>query len=592
MFTIDDRRTQDMDDAVDVLCTDEGWTVRVSIADVAKYAPPGSDLDKMARERGATQYFRTGNSPMLPRDLSEWKLSLHADKIRKSLNVEVMFDREANITSQTVQLGEVMSQAKLSYAEVPGILNQEDHPQHQSLRAASRLAIGLLHKRREAGALIFYDLNKGWVTTEDGTLKRMKRREDTIGYIIIQELMILTNVSIAQYMAEHQIPTLFRSHEARSAAPEREALMQEIASLLDAPVVDLESLQKQNHLLFNRAEYGVDNKGHYGLNEKAYLHFSSPIRRYADLVVHQQLRAYLKGDALPHDQKGLSEIAAHLNALNQAARDKTRQMYVEKAEGRARRNIDARKLDGLSAKDFERAVKVELRDGGPPSDSLVEAWTHRLDQNTIPNLCVTEVLMLTDGGEGWDTLQEAAVEALEERPEDAVAILHQARTLGWGVTHFEIEQGGAPHLPTFTARAQVAVGEKEFEAVVTCLAGGSSRLVRQRAAVELLRNIVLQREMDPNNRKVVLIAGGAAAPPVATKVKPVDPNKNPVSVLMEMSQIKMIQAPVYNFELAGLPHAPVVTCTATFNDRNVQAVAANKKDAKMAAARALLEKLS
>jgi ribonuclease R len=103
-----------MDDAVDVLHTDTGWTVRVSIADAAKHVPHGSNLDLLARERGATQYFASGNSPMLPRDLAEWKLSLFPNKIRKSVNVEVVFDREANVVSRSIQLGEVVSEAKLS----------------------------------------------------------------------------------------------------------------------------------------------------------------------------------------------------------------------------------------------------------------------------------------------------------------------------------------------------------------------------------------------------------------------------------------------------------------------------------------------
>lgn len=213
MLTIDDRRTKDMDDAVSVVATDTGWIVRVAIADVAKRVPPGSDLDHTARERGATQCFASGNSPMLPRDLSEWRLSLFPNKIRPSLNVEILLDREAAVMSKSVVLGTVTSKAKLSYTEIPGILAQEDHPFHADIRAAKNLTLGLLSKRRDDGALIFYDLNKGWVTTEDGTVKKMKNREDTIGYIIIQELMILTNVVIAAYLIENDIPVPFRNHE-------------------------------------------------------------------------------------------------------------------------------------------------------------------------------------------------------------------------------------------------------------------------------------------------------------------------------------------------------------------------------------------
>lgn len=579
-----------MDDAIWVSSIDEGWVVRVSIADVARQVPPGSPLDSMARERGATRYFASGNSPMLPWDLSEGSLSLFPHKIRKSLNVEVTLDREARVTSKSVSLGEVVSQAKLSYTEIPDILAREDHPQHADIRAAKNLTQGLLIKRRDAGALIFYDLTKGWVTTEDGTLKKMKRRDDTVGYIIIQELMILTNVVMAQYMAENAIPTLFRNHEAKSAAPQREALMKDIASLLDAPVIDLESLQKQNHLLFKRAEYGAECVGHYGLNEKAYLHFTSPIRRYADLVVHQQIRAHLKGEPLPYTQEQVVTVATHLNTLMQEMRDRTKQMHVNRAENQARQNIEARKLDGLSAKDFERAVKVEVRSGGSPSDALVEAWTHRLDQNNIPNLCVTEVLMHINGADGWEVLQEAAVEALEERPADAIAVLNQAQSLGWEAVDYEGQQTGPAHAPTFTAKARLRVDLLgTFEATVMCSVGGSARLVKQRSGVELLRNIVLGR-VGP--QETVVIQGAALHLPTPTKKVEVDLNKNPISVLMELSQTKKIPAPSYSFDLKGPPHMPIVTCTATFDGWTIQAIAAKKQDAKAAAAQGLLEKLS
>lgn len=590
MLTIDDKRTRDMDDAVSVVHTDMGWTVRVAIADVAKSITPGSDLNHTAWERGATQYLASSNVPMLPRDLSEWKLSLFPNKIRKSVNVEILLDREAGVVSKSVALGTVTSKAKLSYTEIPGIIAQEDHPFHTDIRAAKNLTLGLLTKRQNAGALIFYDLNKGWVTTEDGTIKKMKKREDTIGYILIQELMILTNVVMAAYLAENNIPTLFRNHEPLDIDPDREALMEEIAALANAPALDLESLQKRSNGLFKRAEYGAENKGHYGLNEKAYVHSTSPIRRYADLVVHQQLRAHLKGKPLPYTPDDIKVLAEHLNVLNNLQRDRTKQIYTNKAEGRAWDNIEAHKLEGLNAKDFERAVKVELRGGDSPSDALVEAWTRRLDGNNIPTLCMTEVVTHLGGADGWDTLREATVEALEERPADAITVLTQAQTLGWRAAVFEGSQEGPAHAPSFTAKAQLSVDALDtvYEATVVCPQGGSAKLVKQRAAVELLRNIVTLK--DDNTSFVTITGSSLPPPPPAAKAKVVDTGKNPVSVLMELSQARRIPAPTFAFDMKGPPHAPIVICTAKFDGNELQVAAANKQDAKTAAAKALVDK--
>lgn len=590
MLTIDDRRTRDMDDAVEVSSSDTGWTVRVSIADVAKKVRRGSDLDYTAHERGATQYFAAGNSPMLPRDLAEWSLSLFPGRTRNTLNVEIELSPTLEVLSKKVAIGVVVSKAKLSYAEIPEIIAKDDHPHHVEIVAAQTVALGLLTRRQNAGALIFYDLNKGWVTNEDGTVKKMKKREDTIGYIIIQELMVLTNVVMAAYMAENQIPTLFRNHEPLNADPGRQALMEEIRALTNAPILDLESLQKRGNGLFKRAEYGALNVGHYGLNEKAYVHFTSPIRRYADLVVHQQLRAHLKGKKLPYTQEEIAATAIHLNALNQEQRERTKQIFTNRAEDQAWDNIEARKLDGLSPKDFERAVKVELRSGDSPSDAMVEAWTHRLDGDDLPVLCMTEALMLIGGADGWDTIREATVEALEDRPANAIAVLNQAQTLGWHQVVFEVSQSGPPHAPTFTAKAQLSVDALDtiYEATVTCPSGGSSKLVKQRAAVELLRNIVTLKD---DNMSFVTITGTTPPPPAKAKQVTVDPNKNPISALMELSQGRKLPPPTFDFKMAGPPHAPVVTCTAKFSGLEAQVAAASKQDAKTAAAQALLEKV-
>lgn len=234
--TIDNQRTRDMDDAIFVHESAEGWTVRVAISDVSQVVTPGSVLDFQARNLGATQYFATGNSPMLPHRLSEDELSLRPFKNRKALVVEILLSPELEILSTRITLEKVMSLAKLNYSEIHEIVDNSEHPHSQLIQVALKLSKGLLTKRRAQGALVFYDLNTGWVTTEDGSLKQLKNRLDTVGYILIQELMILTNVAVALYAVEKDIPMLFRNHEAKIAAPSHEVLLQQISDAVRTPV--------------------------------------------------------------------------------------------------------------------------------------------------------------------------------------------------------------------------------------------------------------------------------------------------------------------------------------------------------------------
>lgn len=594
-FTIDGPHTRDMDDAIELEADDAGWIVRVAISDVTRVVKPGSADDVSARARGATKYYSMGNSPMLGRNLADWSLSLMPGRVRHVLVAEMRLDRDAQLQKTTLKLDTITSQAKLYYDQVPGIILDHDHALSKDLVDARLLAHRLLNRRRAAGAMVVYDLNNGWVTTEEGSIKQLDSKEETIGYIIIQELMILANTAVALYCVEHDIPVIYRNHEAKTAV-DRQALMGQIAEAMVTPLINLEALQHRTHLLLDRAYYKPTLMGHFGLNVAAYLHFTSPIRRYADLVNHQQLRAHLKGHPRPHTQEDLEVIAAHLNKLSEDAREKSAEFFKERAEGKARRQIDARLLDGLIPKEFERALKVELRSGAEPSEAMQDAWIRRLDQNTVPPICMTLVLMHIGGADGWDALREATVESLDERTEDAITILTQAVTLGWPQARIDSTQEGASHAPSFRATATIHIEALDtvYQAVVVCKEGGSSKLVKQHAAVALLRNIVMLKSDNSSVHELVLPKAPVAVAPKAVVKKGIviDPNKNPISTLIEVSQAEFLAPPEFAFTQKGPPHKPEFTCLARFKHFVVEVTAASKQEAKTLAARQLVEKLA
>lgn len=582
-LTIDDVSTRDIDDAIFIERQSDGWKLLISIADVGRDVPLGSELDLDAYARTATRYFASGNSPMLPRNLSENLLSLWPKVARFVVTVEVALNEALETTGVEVYEAGIKSQAKLSYDQIPGILAAEDHPHHALVKNARGIALTLLDKRRQAGALVMYDLNNGWVTTEEGAIRKLANKDDVIGYIIIQEMMILANAAVADFGLKRGIPLLFRNHEAYDGhPPDRKALIDTITQAAQGPIEGLDALREQTHKALKRAAYGAAQLGHFGLNLPAYLHFTSPIRRYADLVNHRQIVALLRGEELPYTVDRLEEIAQHLNEVSEQQRNGRTEAEKDRAENRAQKALDARKLDGLNAKDFERVVKVEARRGEQEdaAEALCEAFTRRLDEGRMPLICVA--ILFGEAPEGlprWTELRAKSLAWLEAHPEDAVSVLTLGvQNVGWPEASFTTTDVGQSHEKTFFVLGRV--GEHAFQGVAK-----TAKLAKQRAAVGLVA--LLGGLVPPLFEPVPVGPTARTAPP------PPMPSSdgNPVGRLQEFCQQRSKPAPNYEFVQQGPDHLPVITCTCTFGNVKKVAVAASKKEAKKLAAQAVLAEL-
>ena len=583
-LTIDGPTTLDIDDAVWVEARQDGWDVTVSIADVAGAVADGTHEDLQARAMVETKYFASGNSPMLPRVLSEDRLSLWPGKTRRVLSLRLALDAALDVTSVTWVAGTLCSRAKLTYAAIPGMLADTSNAHWEVLAAAVKLSHALLAKRRAAGALVLYDLNSGWVTTEEGFLRRIEDHRETIGQVIIQELMVLANAAVARWAIENDVPILFRNHTARLAAPDRDELVRQIDEATRLPMTGLDLLRQRTHMLLDRAVYGADVRGHYGLNLPAYTHFTSPIRRYADLVTHRQVRAHLLGKPLPYTRERIAEFAAHIAKVQADERESLSRAMKEKAERKAVYAVESRRLDGLCAKDFERVTKVEARSGAPASEAFVEAFVRRAADDRLPLLCATVVLTAAPDLPEWVPVKEAVVRALARRPEDAASVLAQVPQVadGWSEPVFRFAEEGPPHSRSFTVGVELKGGERAYAGV------GQSRQKKraeQWAAVSVLAAVA--KVEAPKLQEPQTKSGPAA---VAKPV--VDPGKDPISSLNEWTQKSGVGAPGYEFEVTGPSHIPVVTCRGKAGGHDVVTQAANKQDAKRLAARELLTLLA
>lgn len=593
-ITIDGPTSKDLDDAIRVRELGRCWEVLVCVADVAKAVPKGHALDVGTEEKpGAygrveTRYFASGNQPMLPRDISEGSASLFEGRPKDVMAIRMLIDRE---TLDPTQLPEVSfhrfkSLHRLSFHDVPEILAEAKHPLHAEIQTLTRLSDGLVKKRRRDGAMVIYDLNSGWATDEDGILQKLEFDEANVGYVIVQELMILANAELARWAAERELPILFRNHTAKAHAPERAEVVEQMRTAIGQPLAAIDVFRRQVNLMMNRADYGPTLKGHYGLNVPAYVHATSPIRRYADLVTQRQVRASVLGEPLPYTRAELIEVAKHINDTIQERREATEAFHKSKAKAEAERASSRRdSLAALTEKEFDRVVK-SVRDSEEPPEAFVKNALERLSNGTLSALSKQVLLLGTPRGEKgakWLPIREAIMARFAVHPPEASMVANMAIQTGeLGPLTFEGRREGQDHCPTFASSVRAVAGDRTL-----CSgweSGASAKLAQQKATARLLA--VMTGLAEGVATPASTPGATSTAPPLASKAPPMVPveSDNPVSALQEFSQATGVAAPDYSFDGVGPSHAPTFLCTCSFGSVYRNAKAATKKEAKKLAA--------
>ena len=350
--TIDPADAKDHDDAVHAAPDTDprnpgGHIVSVAIADVAHYVLPGSALDRAAAERGNSVYFPDRVVPMLPERISNDLCSLLPDVDRPALAVRMVIGADGRKRSHTFHRVLIRSAARLHYEQAQvAVSGRPDEvtepiikPVLEPLYAAYR---AVLHARNERGPLDLELPERKIVLKSDGTVDRVITPQRLESHRLIEEFMILANVAAAETCERAHVPLIYRVHDEPS--PEKINALREFLGTLDISLPkggtlrpdafnrilarvkgrDVERLVNQVVLRSQaQAEYSSENFGHFGLNLRRYAHFTSPIRRYADLIVHRALiRAQKLGpDGLAGevDTRGLAEIAANISATERRA---------------------------------------------------------------------------------------------------------------------------------------------------------------------------------------------------------------------------------------------------------------------------------
>lgn len=355
-FTIDPATARDHDDAISLRALDGGdFEVGVHIADVSWYVKPGSAIDREAAERATSVYLVDRVVPMLPEELSSGLCSLVPDEDRLTVSVMYRMTPDGTVREARPARTVIRSKARLSYEDAAGLLEGKSTDETAvALRTLSKICSGIRARRREAGAIDFALPETYVELDEEGQPVAIRPRPRLETNRMIEDLMILTNETIARLSEEKDLPVLYRIHEPPSE--DRLEALRRVAGIFDAPLKadritprDVARLvaamegRPQEYLVstvalrsMKQARYSVRNVGHFGLGSEAYLHFTSPIRRYPDLVVHRAVVRHAAGKKPATDREALEKTARHSSE---------RERVAEKAE---RDSVELKKIEYMT----------------------------------------------------------------------------------------------------------------------------------------------------------------------------------------------------------------------------------------------------
>jgi len=352
LVTIDSETARDFDDAVFCERQGKGFRLVVAIADVSHYVTAGGALDQDAYARGNSVYFPRRVIPMLPEKISNGLCSLNPQVERLCMVCDMAINATGAISRYRFYPAVMFSHARLTYTEVAAALYEKDGPARERLAAVlphlealDALYRQLAKERVKRGAIDFETTETRMIFDEQGKIERIEPYERNEAHKLIEECMLAANVCASEFLREHEHPSLYRVHE--GPTPERLVKLRDFLGTFgfqlgggDAPKAqdyakllekigqrpDRQLLQTVMLRSLRQAIYSPDNVGHFGLAYESYTHFTSPIRRYPDLLVHRAIKSALA--ARRYEPAGganaWEEIGLHCSMTERRADDATR----------------------------------------------------------------------------------------------------------------------------------------------------------------------------------------------------------------------------------------------------------------------------
>lgn len=392
-FTIDPADAKDHDDAISVEKQKDGsLRIGIHIADVSHYVQPDSPVDREALQRGTSVYLVDRTIPMLPHNLTEDLCSLVPDQDRLAFSAILDLDPDtAAIRDYTLSPSIIRSRARLHYEQVQDFIDGKEHSlpkeAEEAVTALNRIARKLRAQRIEAGSINFNMPEIRCELNAEGHPIRLVKRESGEAYELIEEMMLLANQTVARRLDEADRPTIYRVHP----EPEPDDFIQMGEDLRQVGIqASPNSSQDMNDLVskygdrpnrhgmylamlrnLKQAYYHPDRNDHFGLSFTHYVHFTSPIRRYPDLVVHRTLRALLNKESSPYNKDSLGPISAHCSAQERNASEAEQESMTIKRLQYYEESLDQGKngpFEGVITRVKSAGMVVEL------TESLQSGW--------------------------------------------------------------------------------------------------------------------------------------------------------------------------------------------------------------------------
>jgi ribonuclease R len=386
IITIDPDDAKDFDDAINVERTRDGWRLGVHIADVSHYVRPGTALDREARARGNSTYLADRVIPMLPEKLSNGLCSLRANEEKLTFSTFIDFTADGKVKSARFAKTVIRSAARLTYRQAFAILENQPVPPTPNYERGGKVELSakpvplnvtpqlvervktawalasLLRKNRFAAGSLDLDFPEVKIWLDDkGRAERLEKVENDISHQLVEECMLVANEAVAKGIKYRKVPAIYRVHE--DPDPDRLNEYRETAAIHGFRVGNLQSRPELQKLLaairgtpeeyalkigllksLKRAVYDVKPIGHYGLSKVNYTHFTSPIRRYADLLVHRILNGEAAGD-----MAAMAQAAEHISKTERVSADAEKDSTTLKKMEFFQRQLDSRKPEVFQA---------------------------------------------------------------------------------------------------------------------------------------------------------------------------------------------------------------------------------------------------
>lgn len=354
LITIDGEDAHDLDDAV---CAEQlrsgSWRLWVAIADVSNYVQPNTPLDKDAQKRGTSIYFPSQVIPMLPEVLSNGLCSLHPDVDRLCIVCEMIINTNGEIESYQFHKAVINSKARLSYNDVDAILINKDTAlldRHAEILPELHTMYGLykamLKSRRKRGAIDFEMEKPQFILDKNRKIANIQLLKRNDAHRLIEEFMVAANVSAAKFLLRNTLPSLYRVHDVPSddKISGLRIFLGKLGLMLgggDEPqpyhytsLLNISKQRSDGHLLqivmlrsLKQAIYSPNNIGHFGLALKTYAHFTSPIRRYPDILVHRAINHLIsdnKNTKWRYSNENMIQLGNHCSLASRNADEATR----------------------------------------------------------------------------------------------------------------------------------------------------------------------------------------------------------------------------------------------------------------------------